>query len=108
MCRHYRLLWGFLQEAQDFESKSTDFHGPYHNTVKFLIGITPQGAISFISKGWEGRVWDQAITEKCGLLDVLHPGDIIVADRGFNVQEVVGLYCAEMKNPKGKKQLSQL
>ena len=23
-----------------------------HNTVKFLIGITPQGVISFVSKGW--------------------------------------------------------
>jgi len=27
-----------------------------HNTVKFLIGITSQGAVSFISKGWGRRV----------------------------------------------------
>ena len=27
-----------------------------HNTVKFLIGITPQGSIAFISNGWGGRV----------------------------------------------------
>ena len=25
-----------------------------HNIVKFLIGITPQGSVSFISKGWDG------------------------------------------------------
>ncbi|XP_041847555.1 uncharacterized protein LOC121643965 isoform X1 [Melanotaenia boesemani] len=25
-----------------------------HNTMKYLIGITPQGVISFISKGWVG------------------------------------------------------
>jgi len=25
-----------------------------HNTVKYLIGITPQGSVSFISKGWGG------------------------------------------------------
>jgi len=34
-----------------------------------------------------------------------------LADRGFNVQEAVGLYCAEVKMPpftKGKKQLSKL
>ena len=24
----------------------------HHNTVKFLIGISPRGAISYISKGW--------------------------------------------------------
>ena len=30
----------------------------HHNTVKFLIGIAPQGAIMFISKGWGGRVSD--------------------------------------------------
>ena len=25
----------------------------HHNTVKFLIGIAPQGVVSFISEGWE-------------------------------------------------------
>jgi len=29
-----------------------------HNTYKFLIGITTQGSVSFISKGWGGRVPD--------------------------------------------------
>jgi len=38
-------------------------------------------------------------------------GHHIGADRGFNVQEAVGLYCAEVKMPpftKGKKQSSKL
>ena len=49
--------------------------------------------------------------KKCGILDLLHPGDITLADWGFNVQEAVGLYCAEVKFPpftKEKKQLSML
>ena len=36
---------------------------------------------------------------------------IVFADRGFNVQDSVGLYCAEVKLPpftKEKKQLSKL
>ena len=45
----------------------------HHNTVKFLIGITPQGVISFVLKGWGGRVSDKHLTatENCGLLSHL-------------------------------------
>ena len=39
----------------------------HHNTAKFLIGITPQGTVSFILKGWGGRASDKFITEHCGL-----------------------------------------
>lgn len=35
----------------------------HHNTVKFVIGITPQGTVSYISKAWRRRVRDKYITE---------------------------------------------
>ena len=41
----------------------------------------------------------------------LLPGDVILADRGFTIQDSAGLYCAEVKIPlftQGKKQLSKL
>ena len=81
----------------------------HHNTAKFLIGICPQGCISFISKAWGGRTSDKYITENCGLLKNLLPGDYVLADRGFDIGDSVGFYCAEVKLPsftKGKKQLS--
>ena len=77
-----------------------------HNTVKFLIGITPQGSVSFISKGWGGRVSDVHLMEHNGLLKNLLPGDVILADRGFTIQDSAGFYCAEVKIPaftRGKK-----
>lgn len=81
----------------------------HHNTVKYLIGVTPQGSVSFISDGWGGRVSDKHLTEESGLLENLLPGDVILADRGFDISESVGLFCARIKIPaftKGRKQLS--
>lgn len=78
------------------------------NTAKFLIGISPQGCIIFISDGWAGRTSDKKITSECGILDNLIPGDIILADRGFTVHELVSMHFSTLKTPaftKGKKQL---
>ena len=76
----------------------------HHNTVKFLIGITPQDVIS-----WGGHTRDKFLTSNCDFLADLLPGDIVTADRGFDIEESVALYCAKVKIPsftKGKRQLS--
>ena len=81
----------------------------HHNTVKFLIGIAPQGFVSYISTAWGGRASDKTIVEESGILKKLLPGDVVLADRGFNVEESVGLYAASLKIPaftRGKLQLS--
>lgn len=80
----------------------------HHNTVKFLIGITPQGVISFISSAWCGRVSDKHLTEHSDFLKNLLPGDIVLADRGFDIADSVGYYGASLKLPaftRGKNQL---
>uniref|UniRef100_A0A8C1VWW4 DDE Tnp4 domain-containing protein n=1 Tax=Cyprinus carpio TaxID=7962 RepID=A0A8C1VWW4_CYPCA len=84
---------------------------PHHtgtHTIKYLIGITPQGLISFISKGWGGRASDMHITENCGLLNKLLPGDVVLADRGFNIKDSVGMMCAEVIIPAFTKRRCQL
>ena len=92
-----------LARAQAFSSYK------HHNTVKYLIGITPQGTVSFISEGWRGRVSDKHLTENCRLFSNLIPGDTILAHCGFDIKESVELYCVTITVPaftKGKKQLS--
>lgn len=37
------------------------------NTVKYLIVLTPQGVISYISEGWGDRASDKHITENCNI-----------------------------------------
>ena len=95
---------GLMGRAQTFSNYK------HHKTVKFLISITPQGVISFISKGWGGRTSDKHLTEHCGILKKLLPGDQIMADRGFTIHESVGSFGAELIIPpftRGKAQLSQ-
>ena len=83
----------------------------HHNTAKFLIGITPQGTVSFVSRGWGGRVSDQVVTENCGVLKNILPGDIVLADRGFNIAESVAVYGGRLDIPaftRGKNQLDAI
>lgn len=91
-----------LARAQTFSSYK------HHNTVKVLIGITPQGTVSFVSKAWGGRASDKFVTENCGIIEKLLPGDLVLADRGFTIQESLIFKHAQLAIPaftRGKDQL---
>ena len=69
---------GFLERPSGLMAMAQTWSNyKHHNTVKFLIGISPQGSISFISKGWGDRVSDRYLIEHCGILDHLLPSDVI-------------------------------
>ena len=36
----------------------------HKNTVKILLGITPQGVIAFVSESWGGHTSDKYLTEE--------------------------------------------
>lgn len=81
----------------------------HHNTVKFLIGVSPSGCVTFLSPVWGGRASDRVITMESGLLDKLYPGDVVLADRGFTMTEEFAMRGVKLMVPsftKGKKQLT--
>lgn len=87
----------FTERPSNQHAKTQTFSNyKHHKTVKYLIGVIPQGTISFKS---EGRVSDKNITENCGLLDKLLPGDLILADRGFDIAESVAAWALTVTIP---------
>lgn len=60
-----------------------------HNyTAKFLVCVAPNTTIMHISKAWGGRTSDKHIVEHDDVfLANLRAGDVLLADRGFDVKE---------------------
>ena len=71
----------------------------HHNTVKFLIAISPTGAIIFVSRCWGGHTSDKHITAHSGFLDKLMHGDLILADCEFDITEPLALRGASLAIP---------
>jgi hypothetical protein len=90
----------FIERASSLCVQGQTFSNyKHHNTVKFLIGITPTGAVSFVSKAWGGRVSDRQLTEQCGFLDMLEEGDLILADKGFTIGDLLAKKKAYLNIP---------
>lgn len=69
-----------------------------HNTVKYLVGMSPAGAITFLSAGWGGRVSDKQLTAESGFYDLLQVNGEILADR-FTIRDELALRGATLRIP---------
>lgn len=100
----------FIERPCSYQARAQTYSNyKKHNTVKFLIGITPCGAISYLSKCWGGRATDKCITMNSDFLSLLEYGDCVLADRGFNIADDIAIHGATLVIPsftRGKKQLS--
>ena len=101
----------FIQRPTSLSARAETYSSyKSHNTVKFLVAISPTGAFIFVSKCWGGRVSDKHLTSSCGFLEKLMHGDLVLADRGFDISNELALRGATLAIPpftKGKSQLSQ-
>ena len=80
----------------------------HHNTVKFLIGITPNGFISFLSDCYGGRKTDKFITMDSGFYENLERGDRVMADHGFQIREELFHYYCDLDVRPGARTKSQM
>jgi len=71
----------------------------HHCTIKVLVGITPNGCFSFISDSYGGKASDKFIVEDSGFLKLLQPGDQVMADRGFKIDELLAFYQCHLTSP---------
>ena len=79
-----------------------------HNTYKVLIGISPGGAVTFVSNLYPGSISDKQLTRKSVLLQLLKKNDSVMADRGFDIQDDLTPLGVKMNIPPFMKGRSQL
>ncbi|XP_013393134.1 uncharacterized protein LOC106160908 [Lingula anatina] len=81
------------------------------DTVKYLIGISPQGTVTCVSESCNFETSDRQIAEESGMLDNFQPGDFVMIDKRFSTDtaESFNLYQAELAGTtSGKIQLCPL
>lgn len=71
----------------------------HRNTVKLLVGITPNGIISFIPPTWTGMVSDKEIVRSTELINYLQEGDGVMADKGFLIRDLLAFKKVNLVTP---------
>lgn len=90
----------FIESTTDFEAQGNRFSSyKHHATAKVLIGVAPSGGFMYASHCYEGAVSDRAITDHSGFLDHINPNDLILADRGFNIEDLLAQKGARLNIP---------
>ena len=99
----------FIDKPRDLKLQAATWSDyKKHNTLKYLVGIAPNGHISFMSKAWGGRTTDRQIVQQSGFLSLVDPHDLIMADRGFPIQEDLLFKMAKLEIPPPSSGLEQM
>lgn len=61
----------------------------HRNTCKGLVGVAPNGVVTFVSCLYPGSTSDKKIVKDCGILEQLEAGDLVLADKGFLIKDIM-------------------
>ncbi|XP_015124830.1 uncharacterized protein LOC107046672 [Diachasma alloeum] len=75
-------------------------HYKGRQTIKFLLGISPSGLISFVSKAYGGRASDKQIFSRSKILEKMIPSiDSVMVDKGFLIDAECARYGIGLIRP---------
>jgi hypothetical protein len=91
----------FYIEKPSWPSSQRRTYSQYksYNTVKLLVSLSPICHFNFVSKLFSGSISDKEIVRKSVFLDQIEPNDCIMADKGFNIQDLLVLCGARLIAP---------
>ena len=68
-------------------------------TAKTIIGSTPGGLVSYVSPAYGGSASDRQIIERSKVPEKCDPLDSLMADKGFDVQDIFAPYDVTINIP---------
>ncbi|XP_018516009.1 uncharacterized protein LOC108872680 isoform X2 [Lates calcarifer] len=79
--------------------KAKSSHHKASKTLKSLFGVSPSGAISFVSGVFSSSVSDEDVIRESGILNLLEPGDKVMADKSLDVGDVLDVISVNFVTP---------
>ena len=80
----------YIQRPSSLATQSASFSSYKNaNTCKLLCGISPEGFFTFLSPLYEGSISDRDLVIASGLLDKIERGESIMADKGFEIEDLL-------------------
>ena len=92
-CTEFRV-----ETSRNYVKQGNTYSAYKHtNTFKCLIAVTPNGGASFVSDLFEGDIDDIQIFQECGIMKHIRLHDVIPADRGLTVQDLLNPLQADVR-----------
>ena len=69
------------------------------NTFKLLVSVSPIMHFNFVSALYTGSISDKEIVQSSGFLDLLEAGDLVMGEKGFNIQDLLAIHNVRLLAP---------